>query len=135
MLKIYNSLSRSKQDFIPIEPGKVRMYVCGMTVYDYCHLGHARVMVVFDMINRWLRADGFDVSYVRNITDIDDKIIKRAAENHEPIDALTGRFIAAMDEDAAKLGVEKPEYEPRATQYVPGMVAMIQALMDNGLAY
>ncbi|MHB9102718.1 MAG: cysteine--tRNA ligase [Sulfuricella sp.] len=135
MLKIYNSLSRSKQDFIPIEPGKVRMYVCGMTVYDYCHLGHARVMVVFDMINRWLRADGFDVIYVRNITDIDDKIIKRAAENHETIDALTGRFIAAMDEDAAKLGVEKPEYEPRATQYVPGMIAMIQALMDNGLAY
>ncbi|MBU1977678.1 MAG: cysteine--tRNA ligase, partial [Gammaproteobacteria bacterium] len=135
MLKIYNSLSRSKQDFVPIESGKVRMYVCGMTVYDYCHLGHARVMVVFDMINRWLRADGFDVTYVRNITDIDDKIIKRAAENHENIDALTGRFIAAMDEDAAKLGVEKPEHEPRATQYVPGMVAMIQALMDNGLAY
>jgi len=135
MLKIYNSLSRSKQDFIPIEPGKVRMYVCGMTVYDYCHLGHARVMVVFDMINRWLRADGFAVTYVRNITDIDDKIIRRAAENHEPIDALTGRFIAAMDEDAAKLGVEKPEHEPRATQYVPGMIAMIQSLMDNGLAY
>ena len=135
MLKIYNSLFRSKQDFIPIEPGKVRMYVCGMTVYDYCHLGHARVMVVFDMINRWLRVDGFDVTYVRNITDIDDKIIKRAAENHETIDALTGRFIAAMDEDAAKLGVEKPEYEPRATQYVPGMIAMIRALIDNGLAY
>jgi cysteinyl-tRNA synthetase len=135
MLKIYNSLSRSKQDFIPIEPGKVRMYVCGMTVYDYCHLGHARVMVVFDMINRWLRADGFDVTYVRNITDIDDKIIKRAAENRESIDALTGRFIAAMDEDAARLGVEKPEHEPRATQYVPGMIAMIQALMDSGLAY
>ncbi len=135
MLKIYNSLSRSKQDFVPIEPGKVRMYVCGMTVYDYCHLGHARVMVVFDMIQRWLKADGFDVTYVRNITDIDDKIIKRAAENHETIDALTGRFIAAMDEDAAKLGVEKPAYEPRATQYVPGMIAMIQALVDNGLAY
>ena len=135
MLKIYNSLSRSKQDFIPIEPGKVRMYVCGMTVYDYCHLGHARVMVVFDVINRWLRADGFAVTYVRNITDIDDKIIKRAAENNEPIDALTGRFIAAMDEDAARLGVEKPEHEPRATQYVPGMIAMIQSLMDNGLAY
>jgi cysteinyl-tRNA synthetase len=111
------------------------MYVCGMTVYDYCHLGHARVLVVFDMIQRWLRADGFDVTYVRNITDIDDKIIKRAAENHEQIDALTGRFIAAMDEDAARLGVEKPDYEPRATQYVPGMIAMIHALMDNGLAY
>ncbi|MHB1619410.1 MAG: cysteine--tRNA ligase [Sulfuricella sp.] len=135
MLKIYNSLSRSKQDFIPIEPGKIRMYVCGMTVYDYCHLGHARVMVVFDMINRWLRAEGFDVTYVRNITDIDDKIIKRAAENGEPIDALTGRFIAAMDEDAARLGVEKPDYEPRATSYVPHMIAMIQTLMDKGLAY
>ena len=135
MLKIYNSLARAKQDFVPIEPGKVRMYVCGMTVYDYCHLGHARVLVVFDMIQRWLRAEGLDVTYVRNITDIDDKIIKRAAENHEPIDALTGRFIAAMDEDAAALGVQKPAHEPRATQYVPGMIAMIQALMDNGLAY
>ncbi len=135
MLKIYNSLTRSKQDFIPIEPGKVRMYVCGMTVYDYCHLGHARVLVVFDMVQRWLKASGLDVTYVRNITDIDDKIIKRAAENHEPIDALTGRFIAAMDEDAARLGVEKPGYEPRATQYVPGMIAMIRALMDKGLAY
>ncbi|BCB27967.1 cysteine--tRNA ligase [Sulfurimicrobium lacus] len=135
MLKIYNSLARAKQDFVPIEPGKVRMYVCGMTVYDYCHLGHARVLVVFDMIQRWLGAEGLDVTYVRNITDIDDKIIKRAAENHEPIDALTGRFIAAMDEDAAALGVQKPAHEPRATQYVPGMIAMIQALMDNGLAY
>ncbi|MDP2794793.1 MAG: cysteine--tRNA ligase, partial [Sulfurisoma sp.] len=135
MLKIYNSLARAKQDFIPIEPGKVRMYVCGMTVYDYCHLGHARVLVVFDMIQRWLRAEGLDVTYVRNITDIDDKIIRRAAENHEPIDALTGRFIAAMDQDAAALGVQKPAHEPRATQFVPGMIAMIQALMDNGLAY
>ncbi|MDD5404970.1 MAG: cysteine--tRNA ligase [Sulfuricella sp.] len=135
MLKIYNTLVRAKQDFIPIEPGKVRMYVCGMTVYDYCHLGHARVMVVFDMIQRWLRTEGLDVTYVRNITDIDDKIIKRAAENHEPIAALTGRFIAAMDQDAAALGVQKPTYEPRATQYVPGMIAMIQALMDKGLAY
>ena len=135
MLKIYNSLARAKQDFVPIEPGKVRMYVCGMTVYDYCHLGHARVLVVFDMIQRWLRAEGLDVTYVRNITDIDDKIIKRAAENHEPIDALTGRFIAAMDQDATKLGVEKPTHEPRATQFVPGMIDMIQALMDNGLAY
>ena len=134
-LKIYNTLAREKQPFSPIEPGKVRMYVCGMTVYDYCHLGHGRVMVVFDMVQRWLRQSGLDVTYVRNITDIDDKIIKRAAENHEPIDALTGRFIAAMDEDAARLGVEKPGYEPRATQYVPGMIAMIRALMDKGLAY
>ncbi|MFN3396947.1 MAG: cysteine--tRNA ligase [Sulfurimicrobium sp.] len=135
MLKIYNTLARAKQDFIPIEPGKVRLYVCGMTVYDYCHLGHARVMVVFDMVVRWFKASGYRVTYVRNITDIDDKIIRRAAENHEPIDALTSRFIAAMDQDAAALGVQKPTYEPRATQYVPGMIAMIQALLDKGLAY
>jgi len=135
MLKIHNSLSRTKQTFAPIEPGKVRMYVCGMTVYDYCHLGHARVLVVFDMVQRWLRASGLDVIYVRNITDIDDKIIRRAAENHETIDVLTGRFIHAMDEDAALLGVEKPAFEPRATQYVPGMIAMIATLMDKGLAY
>ncbi len=135
MLKIHNTLARAKQDFVPMEPGKVRMYVCGMTVYDYCHLGHARVLVVFDMIVRWLKAEGFDVTYVRNITDIDDKIIKRAAENGEPIDALTGRFIAAMDQDAAALGVVKPDFEPRATQYVPQMIAMIQALIDKGLAY
>ena len=135
MLKIYNTLPREKQAFTPIEPGKVRMYVCGMTVYDYCHLGHARVMVVFDVVYRYLRARGYDVTYVRNITDIDDKIIKRAAENGEPIDALTGRFIAAMDEDAAALGVEKPDFEPRATQYVPGMIQMIETLIHKGLAY
>src|SRR5690606_14425532 len=103
-LKIHNSLTREKEPFIPIEPGKVRMYVCGMTVYDYCHLGHARVMVVFDMVQRWLRAQGFAVTYVRNITDIDDKIIRRAAENGETIAQLTGRFIEAMDQDAAALG-------------------------------
>ena len=120
MLKIYNSLTRDKQEFVPIEAGKVRMYVCGMTVYDYCHLGHARVMVVFDVVRRWLRAIGLEVTYVRNITDIDDKIIKRAQENGEPIEALTARFIQAMDEDAAALGVEKPDHEPRATEYVPG---------------
>jgi cysteinyl-tRNA synthetase len=135
MLKIYNTLTRTKQDFVSIEPGRVRMYVCGMTVYDFCHLGHARVLVVFDMVQRWLRASGFEVTYVRNITDIDDKIIRRAAENREPIDALTGRFIAAMNEDAAALGVEKPTFEPRATQHVPGMIRMIQTLMDKGLAY
>src|SRR3989339_1598090 len=109
MLKIYNTLTRDKQDFIPIEPNTVRMYVCGMTVYDYCHLGHARVMVVFDMVQRWLKASGYDVTYVRNITDIDDKIIKRAAENNEPMDALTARFIQAMNEDADALGVLKPD--------------------------
>ena len=135
MLKIYNTLPREKQEFTPILPGKVNLYVCGMTVYDYCHLGHARVLVVFDMVQRWLRASGYDVCYVRNITDIDDKIIKRAAENNEPIDQLTDRFIMAMDEDAALLGVQKPTYEPRATQFVPGMVMMIQTLVNKGLAY
>jgi cysteinyl-tRNA synthetase len=135
MLKIYNTLTRSKQEFVPITPGKVNMYVCGMTVYDYCHLGHARVMVVFDVVRRWLRASAYDVTYVRNITDIEDKIIKRAQENKEPPAALTERFITAMDEDAAALGVEKPDHEPRATQYVQGMVDMIEVLRGRGLAY
>jgi cysteinyl-tRNA synthetase len=135
MLKIYNTLSRSKQEFIPLTKGKVNMYVCGMTVYDYCHLGHARVMVVFDVVRRWLRALDYQVTYVRNITDIDDKIIKRAQENKEPMGALTERFIAAMDEDAAALGIEKPDHEPRATQYVPGMLDMIEVLRQKGLAY
>ena len=132
---IYNSLTRDKQTFHPITPGKVRMYVCGMTVYDFCHLGHARVMVVFDMAYRWLKTSGFEVNYVRNITDIDDKIIKRAAENNEPIDALTNRFIQFMHEDEAQLGILPPTHEPRATQFVPGMVQMIQTLVDKGLAY
>jgi cysteinyl-tRNA synthetase len=135
MLKIYNTLTRSKQAFVPITPGKVNMYVCGMTVYDYCHLGHARVMVVFDVVRRWLRASDYDVTYVRNITDIEDKIIKRAQENQESPAALTERFIAAMDEDAAALGVEKPDHEPRATQYVAGMLDMIEVLRGRGLAY
>ncbi len=135
MLKLYNSLARELQDFRPIEPGRVRMYVCGMTVYDYCHLGHARVMVVFDMVTRWLRASGYQVTYVRNITDIDDKIIKRAGENGESIRALTDRFIAFMHEDAAALGVLKPDAEPRATDYVPQMLGMIDDLEKNGYAY
>ncbi|MFO1205271.1 MAG: cysteine--tRNA ligase [Burkholderiales bacterium] len=135
MLKIYNTLARDKQTFTPIVPGKVRMYVCGMTVYDYCHLGHARVMVVFDAVVRWLRASGYDVTYVRNITDIDDKIIRRAAENGESIEALTARFIAAMHEDADALGVARPDFEPRATENVPGMIAMIATLVGKGLAY
>ena len=135
MLKIYNTLARRKQDFVPIEPGRVRMYVCGMTVYDYCHLGHARVMVVFDMVQRWLRASGFAVTYVRNITDIDDKIIRRALDSGETIGELTQRFIAYMDEDAAALGVEKPDHEPRATQHIGGMLDMIRALQGKGLAY
>ena len=135
MLKIYNSLTRDKQEFVPITPGRVRLYVCGMTVYDYCHLGHARVMVVFDIVRRWLRAQGYDVTYVRNITDIDDKIIQRARENNEPVEALTARFIRAMDEDNEALGVAKPDHEPRATQYVPGMLDMIARLENRGLAY
>jgi cysteinyl-tRNA synthetase len=135
MLKIYNTLARCKQEFVPIDAGKARMYVCGMTVYDYCHLGHARVMVVFDMVQRWLRTSGFDLTYVRNITDIDDKIIRRALENGETIGALTQRFIAYMDEDAAALGVQKPDQEPRATQHIPGMLNMIAALQGKGLAY
>ena len=135
MLKIFNTVARDKQDFVPIEPGKVRMYVCGMTVYDYCHLGHARVMVVFDMVTRWLRASAYHVTYVRNITDIDDKIIKRAQENGESIHALTGRFIAAMNEDAGALGVLRPDHEPKATEYVPEMLDLIGRLEKNGLAY
>ena len=128
MLKIYNTLTRDKQEFVPIVPGKVGMYVCGMTVYDYCHLGHARVLVVFDMVYRWLRESGFEVNYVRNITDIDDKIIKRAAENGESIHQLTGRFIGFMHEDADALGVLRPDHEPRATQYLPEMLEMISLL-------
>ncbi len=135
MLKIHNSLAREKQDFIPLVPGKVKIYVCGMTVYDYCHLGHARMMVVFDMVQRWLRASGFDVTYVRNITDVDDKIIKRAQENNESIDALTDRFIRAMEEDGAALGVAPPTCEPRATRHVEDMIGMIRILMEKNLAY
>jgi cysteinyl-tRNA synthetase len=135
MLKIHNSLGRTKQDFVPLRAGEARMYVCGMTVYDYCHLGHARVLVVFDVVRRWLRESGYRVTYVRNITDIDDKIIRRANENHEPPAALTARFIGFMDEDATALGVEKPDHEPRATQYVPQMVELIERLRTNGLAY
>ena len=135
MLKIYNSLTRAKDTFVPISPGKVGMYVCGMTVDNYCHLGHARFMVVFDVAKRWLSAAGFDVTYVRNITDIDDKIIRRAAEYREPIDALTGRFIRAMDEDAAALGVLKPDVEPRATDNVPQMIDLIGQLVKKGIAY
>lgn len=135
MLKIFNSLKREKQVFEPIEANKVRMYVCGMTVYDYCHLGHARVMVVFDMVYRWLKARGYEVTYVRNITDIDDKIIRRAAENGESIQQLTDRFIAFMHEDADALGVLRPDHEPRATEYVPQMLDLIGKLEANGLAY
>src|SRR3569832_1229608 len=122
MLKIHNSLTKQKEVFTPRVPRKVGMYVCGMTVYDYCHVGHARVMVVFDVVARYLRASGYDVTYVRNITDIDDKIIKRAAENNEPMSALTERFIQAMHEDSAALGVLPPDHEPRATTSIDEIV-------------
>ena len=135
MLKIYNTLACETQAFVPIRPGRVDMYVCGMTVYDFCHLGHARVMVVFDMVARWLRASGYELNYVRNITDIDDKIIRRAQENGETIRQLTDRFIAAMNEDAGALGVLRPDAEPRATDYVPQMLDMIGTLEKNGYAY
>jgi cysteinyl-tRNA synthetase len=135
ILKIFNSLGRAKQEFIPLRPGEVRMYVCGMTVYDYMHLGHARMLVVFDVVARYLRLLGFKLTYVRNITDIDDKIIKRANENGEPIQSLTERFIRANEEDFAALGLLEPEHEPRATHSIPGMVRMIGELIARGHAY
>lgn len=133
--KIYNTLGREKQIFSPIEPGKVRMYVCGITVYDYCHIGHARMMVTFDVLYRWLKVLNFDVTYVRNITDIDDKIIKRAVENGESISQLTERFIRCMNEDTSALGILPPTHEPRATNYVPQMLKLIERLEQQGLAY
>lgn len=135
MLTIYNSLTRRKEELCPIDPGKVRMYVCGMTVYDYCHLGHARVMVVFDIVARYLRFRGYDVTYVRNITDIDDKIIKRANEKGEDFRCLTQRFIDAMHEDSEALGVLVPDLEPRATTAMDAIITMISALVDRGYAY
>jgi cysteinyl-tRNA synthetase len=134
-LKIYNTLARDKQVFVPIEPGKVRMYVCGITVYDYCHIGHARMNLVFDLIYRWLKTSGYDVTYVRNITDIDDKIIKRAVQNNETISSLTERFTRYMDEDMDALGILQPNVVPRATQYVPQMLSIIDKLEEKGLAY
>ena len=135
MLRIHNTLTRTKEIFVPLQAGHVRMYVCGMTVYDLCHLGHARVFVVFDMVTRWLRASGLQVEYVRNVTDIDDKIIRRAEENGETPAALTERFITAMHEDERALGVLPPDHEPRATQYVAQMLTMIGQLERKGLAY
>tara|TARA_R110000824_G_scaffold313803_1_gene500647 strand:- start:83042 stop:84448 length:1407 start_codon:yes stop_codon:yes gene_type:complete len=134
-MHIYNTLTRRKEPFTPLEAGKVSMYVCGMTVYDYCHLGHARVMVAFDVITRYLRERGYDVNYVRNITDIDDKILKRADENGESITALTERMIAAMHEDEARLFVLPPTHEPRATGHIDDIVAMIETLIEKGFAY
>jgi len=135
MLQIFNSLSKKKEAFLPIEPMKVRLYVCGMTVYDYCHLGHARVLVAFDVVVRYLRASGYQVTYVRNITDIDDKIIQRAAENGESVGELTQRFIDAMHEDSNALHVLAPDVEPKATDSVDLMLKMIQQLEAKGYAY
>ncbi|SEI37768.1 cysteinyl-tRNA synthetase [Allopseudospirillum japonicum] len=135
MLKIYNTLTRQKEVFQPLTDKQVKMYVCGVTVYDFCHIGHARVMVVFDMITRYLRARDYQVTYVRNITDIDDKILKRAAENGESIQALTERMIRAMHEDERALGVLPPDQEPRATAYIDEIIAMVRTLEDKGYAY
>ena len=134
-LRIYNTLSRVLEPFTPLEPGHVRMYVCGMTVYDLCHLGHARAMVAFDVVQRWLKGSGYRVTYVRNVTDIDDKIIKRALENGETIRALTNRMVDALHQDADALGIERPTHEPRATDYVPAMLKLIGQLQQKGLAY
>ncbi len=134
-LRIYNTLSRALEPFIPLETGHVRMYVCGMTVYDLCHLGHARAMVAFDVVQRWLKASGLRVTYVRNVTDIDDKIIKRALENGETIRSLTDRMVEALHHDADALGIERPTHEPRATEYVPQMLGLIGTLEQKGLAY
>jgi len=135
MLQLHNTLTNSKQEFVPIEAGKIRMYVCGMTVYDYCHIGHARVMVSFDVITRYLRHRGFEVEYVRNITDVDDKIIKRASENGETPDQLTERFIAAMHEDERALNVLPPSQEPRATGHMQAIIDMVEVLIAKGFAY
>ena len=134
-LRIYNTLARDVQPFVPLEPNHVRMYVCGMTIYDLCHIGHARMMIAFDVMQKWLRASGYRVTYVRNITDIDDKIIKRALERGIPIRQLTDEMIAAMHKDFAPLGIDRPTHEPRATEYVPQMAVLIQRLQQKGLAY
>ncbi|WP_067219858.1 cysteine--tRNA ligase [Marinomonas gallaica] len=135
MLKIFNTLSGKKEEFKPIEDGKVKMYVCGITVYDYCHIGHARAMISFDVITRFLRHVGYDLTYVRNITDVDDKIIKRAAENNETPSQLTERMIAAQTEDETALGNKAPDQEPKATEFMQQIIDMIQVLVDKGYAY
>lgn len=135
MLQIYNTITRAKSEFQPLHPGKVGMYVCGVTVYDYCHLGHARTYVSIDVITRYLRWSGYDVNYVRNITDIDDKIIRRANENKEDYNSLTERFTKAMHEDFAALGLTQPNHEPRATQYIPHMINVIEKIITNKHGY
>ena len=135
MIRVHNSLTGEKEALTPITPGALRMYVCGLTVYDFVHIGHARMLTVFDVVSRYLRHSGFDLTYVRNITDIDDKIIARAAQLGEPIEAFTARFIAAMHEDCARLGILPPDEEPRATQYLPQIIAMVQELIARDYAY
>ncbi|HRE33291.1 MAG TPA: cysteine--tRNA ligase, partial [Candidatus Berkiella sp.] len=135
MLQIYNSFTQQKEAFTPLKPGEISLYVCGITVYDYCHIGHARVFVAFDPIVRFLRASGWKVKYVRNITDIDDKIIKRAIENKESIQELTARFIDAMNEDAKSLNALSPDLEPRATEYMQHIIDMVKTLEEKGFAY
>ena len=134
-LCIYNTLSRRVEEFTPLNPGHVRMYVCGMTIYDFCHIGHARMMMAFDVAQRWLKTSGLQVTYVRNITDIDDKIIKRAVDRGITIRALTDEMVLAMNEDIGKLGIEPPTLEPRATDYVPQMLGIIATLAAKGMAY
>lgn len=134
-IRIHNSLTGEKEELKPIVPGKLGLYVCGMTVYDYVHIGHGRMLMVFDVINRYLRHRGYEVTYIRNITDIDDKIIKRAAERNEPIDTFTDRVIAAQNEDFAQLGLDVPDVEPRVTQYLPNIISMIGQLIERGHAY
>ncbi|HYF18054.1 MAG TPA: class I tRNA ligase family protein, partial [Ramlibacter sp.] len=134
-LRIYNTLSRALEEFVPLEPGHVRLYVCGITVYDLCHVGHARANVAFDIVQRWLRASGFRVTFVRNITDIEDKIIRRAVENGETVRALTDRMIAEMYRDFDTLGILRPDHDPRATDYVPQMLDIVRMLKERGLAY
>jgi cysteinyl-tRNA synthetase len=134
-LRVHNNSSRTIEPFVPLVPGQVGMYVCGITVYDFCHLGHARSMIAFDVIRRWLEASDYQVTHVRNITDIDDKIIRRAQENGESIRSLTDRMIAAMHQDTDVLGVLRPHHEPRAMDHIGGMLNIIQTLATKGLAY
>jgi cysteinyl-tRNA synthetase len=135
MLKIHNSLTGRKEEFIPLVPNEVRMYVCGITVYDYIHIGHARMLTVFDLVQRYLRFRGYKVTYVRNVTDIDDKIIQRAADNGEDWAELARRFTVAMQEDCATLGLQQPDLEPRATDFIGPIIEMTQTLIDKGYAY
>src|SRR5262245_29930030 len=135
MIRIHNSLTGEKETLTPIKPPHIGMYVCGMTVYDYIHVGHARMLTVFDMVQRYLRYRGYKVTYVRNITDIDDKIIKRAAESGVTIDQITNKFIAAQNEDFALLGLQMPDHEPRATDHVPHIIRMIEQLIEREYAY